>query len=120
MKYAAFILVLISSFCSAQMFEYNTESSSQFFEEDGNEVYDYNQYRDDDIYSDVKNDLHRNTENFSFFKFSGDSDEPDIGEDAGAPNPSEPVPIDNWIFLLTLTAVVTGFYFLKNKEEFYK
>ena len=101
MKYAAFILVLISSFCSAQMFDYNTESSSQFFEEDGNE-------------------LHRNTENFSFFKFSGDSDEPDIGEDVGASNPSDPVPIDNWIFLLTLTAVVTGFYFLKNKEEFYK
>lgn len=46
-------------------------------------------------------------------------DTPQIVENAGPGNPADPVPIDDWVFLLSMTGIVVGGYFLKEKSKLF-
>ncbi len=59
---------------------------------------------------------HSSTEQ-SFFQAQANYDEPDQGTDSIG-NPGDPVPVDNWIYLLSLAGIAVGFFYLRKKERF--
>ena len=56
-------------------------------------------------------------EESSFYNPGAQPSEPEQGTEQGG-TPGEPVPINNWLFLLPLAGAMIGVYYVSRKKEF--
>lgn len=99
MKVFVGVFLLLSSFCLGQFFEENEEFFNSYFDSETQ----FFQYDESVKYSETLN----------YSQFS----EPDLGVDSATNPGGDPVPVDNYYYLLSLAAFLTGTYYLRLKSK---
>ena len=57
------------------------------------------------------------TNSTQFFQEYHQAPDPEYGTDFGPGQPGDPVPLDDWAFLLPLAGIAVGVYFIRKKRE---